>query len=77
MNMKTTATPFDPIKAIKEEIAGLGSMITVIKSQATAAELQMAEAEARFNALKNIEGFATAEIRRKREVLAQLEEQAK
>ena len=60
-----SVTEFNPIKALKEEIQGLGDV-----------RKKMAEAEAEHGAVTKLLGFADAELARKREVLRQLEEQA-
>lgn len=65
--------PFDPIKAIREEIAGLADVAKVISARERAAEAALGQAEAELNAVRKLSGFAKAELARKREVLAHLE----
>lgn len=70
-------TEFDPIKALREEISGLADVRTTIRNLQVSAEGKMGRAEAEYNAVTKLVGFADAELARKREVLRGLEEEAK
>ncbi len=69
-----TTTEFNPIKALREEIQGLGDVRATILHSARQAERKMVEAEAEHGAVAKLLGFADAELARKRAVLRQLEE---
>lgn len=71
-----TDTPFDGIKALREEIQGLNDVKKTITKRVHNAERIMAEAEVEHNDTVKLLGFCNSEIDRKRKVLAQLEEQA-
>lgn len=66
------ATEFNPKKALIEEIGGLSDVCNTIGVQLRRAQEDHANAELKFNALVKINGFALAELARKREVLADL-----
>jgi hypothetical protein len=66
------AEAFDPIKAIREEIAGLHGVQEAIKRRERAEEANMAEAETELNALRKIGGYLRIEIERKRDALQKL-----
>lgn len=66
--------PFDPLKALREEIAGLVSVHQAIKTRERSAEAQLGEVEAELNALRKLTGFATALIEQKRDALRRLED---
>jgi hypothetical protein len=63
---------FDPIKAIREEIAGLHDVQEAIKRRERAEEANMAQAETELNALRKIGGYLRIEIERKRDALQKL-----
>lgn len=69
-----TETPFDEIKAIKEELSGVSDVIAVLAVRKQAAEQTMVEAEDEFNALTKLYHFAKEELDRKKKVLRRLEE---
>jgi t-SNARE complex subunit (syntaxin) len=69
-------TPFDPIRAQREVIAGLVEVHKVIKTRDREAERRLAEAEADHNALAKIERFIADLIMEAREKLEDLEEVA-
>jgi len=70
-------TPFDAIKAIKEEISGLNDVRGAIVKRERSLQAAYGEIEIELNAVVQLRGFADAELARKREVLRQLEEKAK
>jgi phage terminase Nu1 subunit (DNA packaging protein) len=49
---------FDPIKSMREEVAGFRDAHAVILTRTREAERKFAEAEADYNALQKIESFA-------------------
>lgn len=63
---------FDKERALREEIAGLGDIVTSLGKRSRALEQQYAEVEVEFNAIKKLLGFAQAELERKRAVLQAL-----
>ena len=67
-------TQFDAIKALQEEITGLIVVKTVITHRVNSSQKTMVEAETEHNALVKLEGFASAELERKRQVLEALKE---
>lgn len=69
-------TKFDPIKAAREELAGLASVQAVITRRENAAEEAMGLAEVELNAIRKIRGFVRIAIEEHRAKLRQLEEAA-
>jgi orotate phosphoribosyltransferase len=69
-------TEFDPIKALREELAGLASVQAVITKRENAAEEAMGLAEVELNAIRKISGFVRIAIEERRAKLRQLEEAA-
>jgi hypothetical protein len=67
-------TVFDPIKALKEEIAGLVEVRGSLVKRERQLVAQHGELEVEVNAIIKLRGFADAEIARKREVLKGLED---
>lgn len=65
---------FDPLKAVKEEIAGLSEVLRSISARERIAEEAIGRAEKELNDIRKITGFVRIEIDRKREVLRKLEE---
>ena len=70
-----TSTPFDGARSIKEEISGLVEVAKALGHRVRHAERIHAESEVELNALRKLDGFAKAELVRKREVLRRLEEE--
>jgi orotate phosphoribosyltransferase len=68
-------TEFDPIKALREELAGLASVQAVITKSENAAEEAMGLAEVELNAIRKISGFVRIAIEERRARLRQLEEE--
>jgi hypothetical protein len=66
---------FDPIKALKEEIAGVGDIVTTLTHRKRNLAQKYGELEVELNQVTKLHGFAVAEMERKRQVLKQLEEQ--
>ena len=66
---------FDPIKAVRGELEGLGEVARALTVWVREAERVLGESEARLNALRKIKGYLDMETERKRSVLRQLEEQ--
>ncbi len=67
-----TTTPFDGMRALREEIAGLNDVRSAMLIRERAAQRQMAESEIEYQALAKLRGFVDAELARKREALASL-----
>jgi hypothetical protein len=65
-------TAFDPIKAVREEIAGLADVQNALARRERAEEANMADAETELNALRKIGGYVRIEIERKRATLDKL-----
>lgn len=68
-----TETPFDPKKALREEIAGLLDIRGTLLARERQAATKLGEAEAEHGTLSKLRGFADAELARKRAVLQALE----
>lgn len=66
-------TEFDPIKAMREELAGLADILSTIQRRERAAEEAMSEAENELNAVRKLRGFASIQIGILREKIAKLE----
>lgn len=66
---------FDPIKALKEEIAGLVDTRLIVLRRERELTAKYGELGVEMNAIVKIRGFADAELERKRTVLKQLEDQ--
>jgi hypothetical protein len=67
--------PYDPIKAIREELVGLTEVEKSIKSLVRGAEAKLGQAEAELFSARKVEGFLNIEIQRKRDALKQLEDE--
>lgn len=65
-------TPFDPKKAIVEEIEGLMTVKKAIAHIVRQAEQKISEAELELNAARVTEGFLKIELERKQAVLRDL-----
>jgi hypothetical protein len=65
---------FDPIKAAREELAGLNSVEDAIRSRERACEMAISEAERELNAIRKIRGFLRINIEAAKEKLAKLEQ---
>lgn len=70
-------TPFDGLRAIREEIAGLLEVRTNLVTEQRRAQEDLGRAEVLHNNLVKLRGFADAEVERKRTVMRQLEEELK
>lgn len=66
-------TDFDQARAIREEIVSLTEVKKVLGIRKRELEQRYAEVEVEFNTVSKLEGFASAELDRKRKVLAELE----
>ena len=69
------ATEFDPIKALREEIAGLAEVHRVILARTHESERQLAEEEANHNAFLKMEAFMKDILAGKRAQLKALEDE--
>lgn len=69
-------TPFDPIKALREEIEGLASVLTTLRNFELRAESDLTRAETELNAARKLVAYARTEMLRKREVLNTLLEKS-
>lgn len=66
-------TVFDPAKALREELQGLGDVRQTMIVRERRAQEEMGRAETEYNAIVKLRGFCDAEISRKRAVLNELE----
>jgi hypothetical protein len=71
-----SVTKFDPIKALREELAGLASVQVAVRRRANAALEAIGRAEAELNDIGKIEVFVRIAIEERRAKLRQLEEAA-
>lgn len=67
---------FDPLRAQRDIVAGALDVLKVVQQEATEAEQQFSEAEARLNAMRKVLAFAKETVERERLVLRQLEQEA-
>lgn len=65
---------FEAKKALREEIEGLRNISTTLTTQTRRAQMEMGEAEAKYNALTKLDAFVRGEIERKQNVLLQISE---
>lgn len=65
---------FDAVKALKEEINGLVEIQTALKRRSSQLQIQYGEIEIEYNSVMRLQGFAVAELERKRNVLKTMEE---
>ena len=68
------STPFDGVKALREEIEGLMGVRSAIVSEERRAQEALGQAEVHYNNIVKLRGFADAELARKRAVQRGLEE---
>lgn len=68
---------FDPLRAVREELAGLAEIEATMGRREMVEEERIADAEAQLNAIRKLRGYARIEIARKREELRRFEEAAK
>jgi hypothetical protein len=64
---------FDPVRALREEIAGMSDVANVIAAQARESEATLAEAEAKHSALVKMDAFMKDGLRQMREKLQAME----
>jgi hypothetical protein len=69
-------TEFDPIRALREEIAGLADVHKVITANKNESESELAEAEARHNAFLKMAAFMSSLLEQLRARLKALEADA-
>ncbi len=67
-------TPFDHEKALREEVAGMGDIVSALGKRASVLEGRYTEAEAEFLAVNKLLGYARGELARKRAVLQEMEQ---
>lgn len=67
-----TTTPFDAIRAVREEIQGLGEVRAQLVAQRRRAEDKITIAETEVTTAAKLLGFCDAELERKRRRLAEL-----
>lgn len=65
-------TEYDPIKAVTEELQGLGLVAISLRRREAVCEEAIAKAEQEINDVRKIRGFLDMEVERKRTVLSQL-----
>lgn len=64
---------FDPLKAAREELAGLADVLKAIRRRENAAEAIISEAENELNAIRKIRGFCQILIELTEKRIAELE----
>lgn len=64
---------FDPLKAAREELAGLADVLKAIRRRENAAEAIISEAENELNAIRKIRGFCQIQIELTGKKIAELE----
>jgi hypothetical protein len=64
---------FDPIKARREELAGLHDVLTVMRRGENQAEQAMARAESDLNAIRKLRGYCQVQIEMMQEHIAAME----
>lgn len=65
--------PFDPIKALREEIKSLAEVRVTLLHRERSLAARHGELEVEMNSVMKLRGFADTELDRKRAVLKQLE----
>lgn len=70
------STPFDALKAVREELTGMNDVLSTIRRREQHAEASISEAENELNAIRKLRGYCEAEIGRLRERARKLEEEA-
>jgi hypothetical protein len=68
-------TDFDPLKAIREELAGLADVEKTIKQRERACEEAISAAEGELNAVRKLRGYVRIQIDEVRERLKKLEQE--
>jgi len=64
---------YDKERALQEEIAGLGDIVTALRKRARALQIMYTEAEVEFNAVNKLLGFAQVVQAGKREALVEIQ----
>lgn len=67
-------TAFDPIKALREELAGLAEVDVAERRREGILETRIAEAESELSHVRKVRGYLLIDIEQKRERLRQLED---
>lgn len=73
--MTASASTFDPIKAAREELAGLGEVGRVLAQRERACEEAMSKAEQELNAVRKITGYVRISVDTIRQRIAELEKE--
>lgn len=68
-----TAAAFDPIRAAREELAGLADVQRVLTQRERTCEEAMSLAETELNAIRKITGYVRISIEALRQRIAELE----
>jgi hypothetical protein len=56
-DLESGMSEFDPVRALKEEISGMSDIARLVSTQARQSEAQLAEIEAKHNALLKLDAF--------------------
>jgi phage shock protein A len=69
----STSTPFDPLRAAREELAGLSDVQRALTRRENACEEAMSLAEQELNAIRKITGYVRLSIDTLRQRITELE----
>jgi hypothetical protein len=69
----STPTPFDPLRAAREELAGLADVQRALTRRQNACEEAMATAENELNAIRKIVGYVRISVDTLKARIAELE----
>jgi hypothetical protein len=67
-------TEFDPIKALREELAGLNDVLVTIAQRERQCQAEIAAAETELNAVRKLVGYVRIAIDERRAELHRLEQ---
>jgi septal ring factor EnvC (AmiA/AmiB activator) len=68
-------TDYDPLRSLREELAGLNDILSAIKQRERTCEAEIAAAESELNAVRKLVGFARIEIEKRRAEIRKLEQE--
>jgi hypothetical protein len=70
-----TASYFDPLKAAREELAGLSEVARVLMQRERTCEESMSKAEQELNAIRKVNGYVRISMDQIRQRITELEKQ--
>lgn len=73
--MPVAMAPFDPLRALREEIEGVANILKTLTAETQQAEMRASEAAQHYDNMVKLKAFAEQELLRKRRVLTQLQEE--